>query len=485
VAITDTGGFDLSLELTEELLNAAFTAPSAGPAGPPPPDREVDDTELRLRIHLDSMTPTGLDMQPSQVVLLRGTFAGTVTVLEAKIGGVPVTIPPGLSTAALAGTFAVPATATIGVLGGARGVVLSPSAQGSTAAPDEAVFFASPPIQLVLAAAYAGAGGGAAGQAAYQQRRAMISATLRDQAAAAAAEAAAAAPQSLVVAEPPGITFGAVRTTAVSLKVLATTVLPPGNPALATALTLRRDALGGPLDHAALVVNNGTVLSAVRASLSAGLGIPATFPPWFPGHPCILLISVPAAPPGLPIPALLFVPGAPPAAALFLDFAHAFVNAAGSLQVDLRLRAVMWSSLATVTTTVTVTAPFVAPVAGGVLTFGITTPPAVVPSTNVSISPWLFAQAIFLGVPTVAAILAAVNLFAGPALNATIAAALTPAATLPGTGLTLPLAGPFAALTNNQVTGIEPTAPPRTITLPGLPLPLPVDQAQDVTARFV
>ena len=33
MAITDTGGFDLSLELTEELLNAAFTAPRQGGRG--------------------------------------------------------------------------------------------------------------------------------------------------------------------------------------------------------------------------------------------------------------------------------------------------------------------------------------------------------------------------------------------------------------------------------------------------------------------
>jgi hypothetical protein len=154
------------------------------------------------------------------------------------------------------------------------------------------------------------------------------------------------------------------------------------------------------------------------------------------------------------------------------------------LQVDLRVRAVMWSSLATVTTTATLTAPFVATVAGGVLTFGLGTP-TVTTSTDVSINPWLYVAAVFLGAPTVAAILAAVDVFAGPFVNGVITGALTTAVGALGVGLTLPLAGPFAALTVVQVTGVEPAAPPRIVTFPGpVPITVPIDQAQDVTVRL-
>jgi len=482
VALADTGGFDLSLEITEELLTAAFVG---GGSLPLPPDRDNDTGDLRFRVHISALTFTGLDVLPGEIVLIRGTFTGSVIVLGASIGGNPITIPPGLSTAVLAGTFALRATVTVGVINGVRGIAVTPSAQGSTAAVDEDAFFASPPIQLVLAAAYIMAGGGANGESAYQQRRAAISGVLREQATAALVASAASTPRALMVREPAGLTFGAVRTSAVTLKILASALLPPGNPALATALTVRRDALGGPLDHVGLVVDNGSILSTVRLALSGSLGISSGFGPWFASHPSLLLVSTPIAPPALPIPSLTSIPGNPPAATLSLDFAHAFVNAAGMLQVDLRVRAVMWSSLATVTTTATVTAPFAATVAGGVLTFGIGTP-TVATSSNVSINPWLYVAALFLGSPTMVAILAAVDLFAGPFINGVITGALTGALTgTLGVGLTLPLAGPFAALMVVQVTGVEPTAPPRMVTLPGpVPITVAVDQAQDVTVRL-
>ena len=483
MAVSDTGGFDLSLEVTEELLTAAFAGATSLPR---PPDQDVNMGDLQLRFQITAVTPTGLDVQPGEVVFLRGSFAGSVTVLGASIGGSPITIPPGLSTAVLAGTFAVRATVTVGVVNAVRGVVLTPSAQGSTAEVDEDAFFASPPIQLYLAAAFILAGGGTNGEAAYQQRKAAISGLLRSQVTSGIVTAASSAPSSLVVAEPAGLTFGAVRTSAVTLKVLASALLPPGNPTLATSMTVRRNALGGPLDHVGLVVNNGSVLSTVRVALSGALGISSGFGPWFASHPSLLLVPTGIAPPGFAVPTLPAIPGNPPVATLFLDFAHAFVNAAGMLQVDLTVRADMFASLATVTTTATLTAPFVATVAGGVLTFGIG-PPTVTTSTDVSISPWLWLAAIVLGAPTVLAVLAAVDLFAGPFLNGLVNSALTIAAGTGalGAGLTLPLAGPFAALMVVQVTGVEPGAPPRMVTLPGpIPITVPIDQAQDVTVRL-
>jgi hypothetical protein len=478
VALSDTGGFDLSLEVTEELLTAAFVG---GASLPLPPDQDVKMDNLQLRVHISALTPTSLDVLPGEVVLLRGAFTGSAIVLGASIGGSPITIPPGLSTAVLEGTFAVRATAAVGVISGVRGVVLTPSAPGSTVAVDEDVFFASPPIQLLLAAEYISAGGGASGEAAYQQRRAAISGVLQNQATAAIVTSVASTPQALLLTEPAGLTFGAVRTSGVTLKVLASALLPPGDPTLATAMTVRRNALGGPLDHVGVVVNNGSILSSVRLALSGALGISSGFGPWFASHPSLLLMPTPIA---VPIPSLPAIPGNPPAAALSLDFAHAFVNAVGDLQVDLRVRAVMWSSLATVTTTATVTAPFTASVVGGVLTFGIR-PPTVATSSDVSINPWLYVAALFLGGPTVTAILAAVDLFAGPFINGVIRGALTGSLGMLGVGLTLPLAGPFTALMPTQVTGVEPTAPPRVVTLPGpVPVTVPVDQAQDLTARF-
>jgi hypothetical protein len=481
VAIGDTGGFDLCLEVTEELLTAVFVA---GTSLPPPPDRDVDLGDLQLRVHVTAVTPSALDVLLGEAVFLRGTFTGSVTVLGASIGGSPIAIPAGLSVAVLAGTFAVRATVTVGVLSGVRGVVLTPSSQGSSVVVDENAFFASPPIQLLLAAVYIRAGGGANGEAAYQQRRAMLSGVLREQATVAVVAAAASTPQTLVVREPTGLTFGAVRTSGVGLKIFASSLLPPGNPALASATALRRNALGGPLDHVALVVDNGSILSSVRLALSGALGISSGFGPWFASHPSLVLVPTPVAPPTFPIPSLPAAPGNPPAFTPFLDFAHAFVNAAGMLQLDLRIRAVMWSSLATVTTAATVTAPFVATIVGGVLTFGLGVPTTAA-SSDVSINPVLYVLAFFLGGPLVVAILAAVDVFAGPFVNGVITGAFTgPIGTLP-IGVTLPLTGPFAALTPGPVTGVEPAAPLRVVTLPGpVPITVPIDQAQDVTARF-
>ena len=203
-------------------------------------------------------------------------------------------------------------------------------------------------MQLVLAAAFI-----LGGEAGYQQQRQNIASSVESLATNAVRTAAGGVPQALAAAEPAGVTFGAVRTTTVTLKILATTLLAAGTPGLATALTVRRDALGGPLDHVGLVVNNAAILD-LRVALSATLGIGGGSPPWFPAHPCLLFGSTPIAAPGIPIPTL---PGGAPAATPFVDFIHGFVNESGMLQIDLRIRAVVALSLATVTTNATVTAP--------------------------------------------------------------------------------------------------------------------------------
>ena len=81
-------------------------------------------------------------------------------------------------------------------------------------------------------------------------------------------------------------------------------------------------------------------------------------------------------------------------------------------------------------------------------------------------------------------ILAQLDLFAGPFIDAAIRAAFGgPAGAFPLT-VTLPLAGPFAALTIVQQLSLEPGTPARTITLPGLPFTLALDRAHDVTVRM-
>jgi hypothetical protein len=47
-----------------------------------------------------------------------------------------------------------------------------------------------------------------------------------------------------------------------------------------------------------------------------------------------------------------------------VDFVHGFVNNSGLLQLDITLRMVAFGSPATITTNATITAPFVAAVAG-------------------------------------------------------------------------------------------------------------------------
>lgn len=481
MSIGDTGGFDVAVEVTEDLLSAAFTG---GPSLPVPPDSEADLGDFRFRVSVATVDLTGLDLHPGEVVFLRGRLTGTATLLSASVAGGSINLPPGLSDAVVTGTFAIRATVAVGVNNGTRGIVLTPAAAGSTVMLDENAFFASPPVQLLLAAAYIQAGGGAAGEAAYQQRRMLISAALRGSATDAIVAAAAATPAAVLVAEPAGLTFAAVRTTSLALKVLASVLLPPGDPALASATTLRRDAVGGPVEHVGLVVNNGSILSTVRLTLSAALGISSGFGPWFAAHPSLVLRPVPIAPPAVPIPSLPPIPGNPPAATPFLDFAHAFVNGAGQLQVDVRVRAVMWASLATVTSTATAIAPFTTTITGGVLTFGLGAP-IVTTTSDVVINPWFYVAAVFLGAPVVGAILSTVDLFAGPFIDRAIRGPLATALGGLGVGLTLPLSGPFVALTPLATSGVEPGAPARFVTIPGpVPVTVPIDLAQDVTSRL-
>ncbi|NMR21035.1 hypothetical protein [Cellulomonas fimi] len=480
MTFADHGGFDLALDVTEELLSPALLGAVTLPN---PPDRDLNDAEMDLRVHVVSISAASVDVLVGERVLVRGDYVAQITVVAARVGGFPVPIPPGLSVADVRGTFAVPLAVSVGTVGGgARGVVLAPAPGGGSATVDQNALFASPPVQLLLAMAYVAAGGAQGnGEMAYQQRRQDIAARVDGAVVQLVQGAQASITRTMVIAEPAGLTFGGVRTSARSLKVLASLLLAPGNPAAATAVTLRRNALGAPLDHVALVLNNGSLLSAVRAAVSAGLGIPPTFPPWAPGHPSVILASTPVPTPPGTIPTL---PNGAPAATVSVEFLLAQVNAAGLLQVDIRIQAVAFQSLATVVATATATAPVVATVAGGALTVGLGTP-AIAVTSDVQINPFLYVIAVLLGQFTLFAILATLDLFAGPFLTSLLTTALGGAALPLPPAVAIPLAGPFAALTALSTSGVEPGAPLRVVTLPGpFPIPLPLDRAQDVTARF-
>lgn len=469
MGLSDHGGFDAALELSEELVRASITGSVAFPL---PADRDTEIPDLRLRLHVRTVTVDAVDLQVGERLALGGQFVADGIVLRATINGQPVGLPAGLGPAELRGTFVIPCAVGVGTLGATRGVVVTPLPADSTCSVNQNALFASPPVQLVLAAAFI-----AGGETAFLQRRKQISDQVEVTASGLVRDGAAAIPLTLAVAEPGAVTFAAVRTSAVTLKVLAAVALPAGNPALATAISARRNALGGALDHVALVLNNATLLSAVRTTASAALGISAAFPPWTPGHPCVLFSSTPITVPGIPT-----VLGTP-VLSVFLDFFQAQVNAVGLLQLDVRIRGVGPFGLATVITTATATAPFLATVAAGTLTLALG-PPAIAVTSDVQISPMLYLIALLLGQFSLLAVLSAIDLLAGPFISTLITIVLGGIAPGLPLAVAIPLAGPIATPSSITVSAIEPGAPIRVVTLPFIPFPLPLDRAQDVTVRL-
>jgi hypothetical protein len=312
---------------------------------------------------------------------------------------------------------------------GTRGLVLTPNPAASTVAMDESAFFASPPIQLVLAAAYV-----AGGEAGYQQRRTALAGALNTTATAALRAAGKVAP-ILALAEPTGVTFSAVRTTTLDLKVFLFLGGRTGNTAVTTT-TVRRNAAGGALDLAALAVDNTWILGTLmRPAIAGALGLTNTSPPFFGGHPCLLVTPATITLPGVGIPTL---PGGAPAATVSVDFVHGFVNNSGLLQLDVTLRVVAFGSLATITTNATITAPFVATVAGGTLTLGLGTA-SFTPMSDVSISPVVYILGGLLGGSNLVLLFAVIDLFAGAGIDAILRALIGPVVG----GLTLTVAVPL------------------------------------------
>lgn len=470
----DHGGFDVAFEVAEALLAASVAGSFAVAL---PPAREVDTSGIRLRVVVDAVTPSGADILVGEQIVVTGTFHAVGTVLSATVGGVAITLPPGLAGVELAGTFSIPFGAGVGVRGGVRGIVLTPDAAHAGSTLDHDALFSSPAVQIALAAAYL-----QGGETAYQQKHTEIADAADAAARGAIATAAAGLTPQLALPEPAGVTFAAVRTSAAALKVLVT--VPggsAGNPAAATRVVVRSDALGAPLDLAGAVLNNGTVLRAVRAGLATTLGIPVGSPAWSSAHPCAIFTPTPfPVPPGT-IPMI----GVTPAATVSLDFLLGQVNAAGLLQVDARLTVAGFGGFASGTASATVTAPFTATVSGGVLTIGVGASLPAVATSDVQVNPLAYVLAALAGQFSVIAVLAAVDLFAGPFIAPAIAGALTGLTF--GPGLALPLSGRFASLSpSTPISAIEPAAPLRTVTIPipGTSITITLDRVQDVTVRL-
>ena len=475
MGIIDTGGFDAALDIAAELLAAALPTTAALPL---PPDRSLPALEFDLTIHSTGITPGGVSLLPGEVVRFGGTYAATGTVTRLTIGGSPVNLTPALSTIPLTGQYSLITSAAVSTVGGTRGLVLTPNPTASAVAMDEAAFFASPPIQLVLAAAFV-----TGGEAGYQQRRAALAGALNTTATAALRTVIGQVAPILALPEPAGVTFSAVRTTALDLKVFLFLGGRTGNTAVTTT-TVRRNAAGGALDLAALVVDNTWILGTLmRPAIAGALGLANASPPFFAGHPCLLVTPAAVTLPGVGIPTL---PGGASAATVFVDFVHGFVNNAGLLQLDITLRVVAFGSLATITTNATISAPFVATVAGGTLTLGLGTA-AFTPMSDVSISPVVYILGGLLGGSNLVLLFAVIDLFAGAGIDAILRALIGPV--LSGLTLTvaLPLgAPPFSALTPFPVQSTEAVAPTRTIPFTG-PTGTTVvvaDRAHDVTVRL-
>jgi hypothetical protein len=144
---------------------------------------------------------------------------------------------------------------------------------------------------------------------------------------------------------------------------------------------------------------------------------------------------------------------------------------------------VSFGGFATVNMDATVIVPITASVSGGTLTVGVGTP-AVTTTTDVVIDPAVYVVAALTGGLPLVAVTAAVDIFGGGFLNGFVNGAIVAAIRSAGLpSVSLPLAGPFANMTVNQVQTTEPTAPTRTFTVVGVTFPL--DRAHDLFIRLL
>jgi hypothetical protein len=468
MAVTDHGNFDLAIELTEELLSAALLAQLAVPTVP------LQPTPLSALIVVPKLTVavTSADCRSgtTATVAFLGTITGHLLATSSTLLN-PLPTDPKDREIPIDARFTVIANPTIGTVSGTRGLTFPMSGAATQLTLAESAIIDTFLVRQLLIAAYV-----KGGESGYLQSRTQILTEVRGALVAGLQKAFAGLGNFVAVAEPSGVSFRVVLTTDFSLKLLITVVPPDGNATLASGLTVRRNSLGGPLDHCVFVISNAHLLGGVVfPALTTALGIPGAASR--PEHPCLLLAPT--------LPTLTFGPRPPrgvPPPTLFVDRLLGQVDASGGVRLDLSLRAVSLGGFVKVTMGATVSLPFAPTISGGTLTIGFG-PPVITTTTDVAIDPMLYVVAFFSGGLVAVAATAIIDGFGGGFMDSFIRDTVVPSLpTIPLPSISLSF-GSFPPLTVNLVQTTEATAPARSITLSGLTIPL--DRVNDVFIRML
>lgn len=467
--VTDHGNFDFAIEVTEEMLSASLLTQVQAPTIP---STLISSARFTVKPQLvAAVTRADCRSAGTPTVALIGTLTGNLLVESWTL---PVTLPPAaaLRQIDIDVQFTVFTNPAVGTVGGTRGLVFSTSSLAPVITLNESRVLASFPVQQILILAYL-----VGGQVGYDQARIDILTTLQTAIADQLRAAMGGLGNFLAIPEPPGLSFRSVLTNNSTLKLLITVVPPDGNAALVSGLTVRRDSLGGPVDHVALAMSNAHVLGGVIfPALVGALGLPSTTTSRA-GHPCLLF--------GAPLPSVAvgapLLPGVLPAT-ISLDFLFAQIDASG-IRIGMTITAAAPGGVATVTMRATIVLPLTASVTAGALNVGIGVP-AITTSTDIAIDPAVYVIAFFTGGAPLVVVNALIDAFGGGLIDSFIRDTVLPSLNIPTLpSVSLPLAGPFAALGVNLIETAQPSAPGRSVTVAGLSIG--IDRVNDVIIRLL
>lgn len=468
--VPDNGGWDLTVEIAANALAALI-----GGALPPAPPRQIQ-TNLASGTLTPQVRITGATLSATADLTVSLSTDGTMLRIT------QLTFPPGAGTPpALPVDVEIKATvrvtARLTMRSNALVVDFAPMPvlnQPLVVADVDDEVLLEPPFLILLAWAFANGG-----QAGLDQMRRLILDTLEDGLENGVRDAVTSLGTVVLVPAPTlppplAVTGSALLASPASLRVFYSVGGPAGNTSLVTrSMLLTSSVTGTPADAAALCISNACLLrDFVRTGLIAPpLALPAGG--FLAGHPCLFVGPVP-----IPLPA----GGIPGVAGATFDSLLAGTDEAGLLHLVASMTATGVGGSFTYRATVDASFAFSASASGGTLTLAFTpvTPPAV--RSDVSIAAWVYVAAGLTGGAALVGVLAAVDAFAGAAVDGPIATAIGGA--LPTITLGIPLPSRLPALAVRTSSTAQPDSTRRSIPIGGISIPDPF-RSHDIIVNLI
>jgi hypothetical protein len=471
MAIIDTGGFDLMLDVT-----AATARRAVRPALPQSRAFQVNEPELRGSGNA-SLSLSSVAFAPGRVIDLGLSLAGSqVVASEIQVAGMWRKV------SAQFGTIVLDGTITISDLVEASGLTvvvdLRPDGAGHpnvTVAIDEDALLASPVVQGRLIWAFFA--GGEMGyflerQEVLDEVSELVRGELLAQLQLLPAIVLATVP-TLPGPCPPPVRALAVDTTATSLRMFLSLTGSAGSTAAATRdWLLRSPSTGLPVDAAYIALSNRCLLrDMVRCSLITRFGLPAGA--FLASEPCMLIGPTTVALPSV--------------GSASIRNLIAGIDESGRLHIRFDFSVPDPSGVGAFTVNGSIDQAFAfaasAPGAPPAISIAPSGPASV--TSRVDVAAWVYAAAFFTGGVTLVLALAAADAIVDGFVTGAVSSALAGAMPTIATPLSLPPGAPPMSI--RAITTLQGDAPLRSFTLPGpIPITIPLPfRDHDVIVNLV